>query len=161
MRPPGFDAEASVYRTRAWYYMGVSSVGDVGLHLAQQNCPPRCVQECIQGCRADGLSQTSCQRLCQRDCGAYGGGEPVSCGPCVNHAQTCTLCGGAVISRTCGGLPCGNGFCPQGTQCCDGLCCAADAKCCHDGHGCCDADQECASTLGVHYCIPDWLSGLF
>jgi hypothetical protein len=152
MKFPGFNAEASVYTTTRHYYAGMATVADSGsvYAAAQQACPPWCVEACEHGCRADGLSQGACATLCYRDCSAYGGGQPVSCGPCVDNVQTCTLCGGATATRSCGSVSCGNGSCPWNYQCCDGnSCCPPDAKYCHDGHGCCDAGQECGSFFGA------------
>ena len=163
MKLPGFNGEASVYTSARHYYAGTATVADNGsVYPAQQTCPPWCVEACEHGCRADGLSQNFCAKLCQSDCGAYGTAKPVSCGACVDNMQACTLCGGAQVTRGCGSLPCGDGFCPLSDQCCDGnTCCPADAICCHDGHGCCPAGQQCGSFLGVYYCVPNWLSGIF
>jgi hypothetical protein len=169
MNLPGFNAEASVYSTSVGYYMGRSPVQDSrSIYPAQQNyCPPWCIQDCLKGCLADGLSQKSCNELCQSDCGAYGSGRPVSCGPCVEGVQTCILCGGATTDISCGPLNCGDHFCPPGDvccgpgccpadnpQCCDGhTCCPADAQCCHDGHGCCPwYAPNCANIFGWHFC---------
>lgn len=161
MNLPGFKAEASIYATRRHYCAGADFFADNGcVYPAQQACPPECVQVCEKGCRADGLSQGFCAQLCQRDCGAYSSGQTVSCGPCVNSVQTCTVCGGGTVTRSCGGVSCGDTVCPMNYQCCDGnTCCPSDATCCHDGHGCCPAGQHCESVswLGLYYCLPNWV----
>jgi hypothetical protein len=183
MRLPGLTAESSLYRSTGRYHVtwsggsnapvsasitmvnrsqGVRPVpNSSAIPAAQQACPPSCVATCEHGCRADGLSPGSCATLCERDCSAYSSGQTVSCGPCVNNSQTCTLCGGATVTRGCGLVSCGSGACPFNFQCCDGTtCCPQDAQCCGDGHGCCAAGQECASFLGAYFCIPSFLSGL-
>src|SRR5215470_19514181 len=89
MNVPGFHAEASLYRTSGRYYMGGAHIQDGGrIYLAQQWCPPACVNACVSGCRADGESQSFCTKLCASDCSAYGGGIPLSCSPCVQSVQT-------------------------------------------------------------------------
>jgi hypothetical protein len=166
MELPGFNAEASVYATTRHYYAGMATVADDGsVHAAAEEvCPPRCVEICEHGCRADGLPPGTCGALCARDCNAYGDGLPLSCGPCVDNLQTCTVCGGGKVTVGCGFVSCGNESCPWNYQCCDGnACCPPDANCCHDGHGCCPAGSQCGSigAVGLYYCIPSWLSGLF
>ncbi len=162
MKLPGFNAEASIYTSARRYYAGTATVAVNGrVYPAQQKCPPECVEACEHACRADGLSPGTCGALCYRDCGAYGSGR---CGPCVDNVQTCWACGRGTYTVSCESVPCGSGSCPPNDQCCDGTtCCPADATCCHDGHGCCPAGQQCGSIgfLGLYYCVPNWLSGIF
>ncbi len=165
MNMPGFNAEASIYRTPGHYYMAPTAIYKNGsVQPAQQNCPPWCIQDCIAGCQADGLSKTRCTMLCNQDCSAYGTGRPISCGPCIQNVQTCILCGGATTTRSCGLAVCGNQVCSPGAQCCGPhccppLCCPADTHCCSDGDGCCPDGSLCASFFGIHFCLP-WLGGL-
>jgi hypothetical protein len=176
MRLPGLTAESSLYQsagryrttwsggsetqvsaslTRARSGMGVARARNNGANdPAIDLCPPKCVGACEEGCRADGLSPGSCATLCERECAAYSAGIVLSCGPCVDNRQSCIYCGGVTGSVGCGSVSCGSGSCPWNTQCCDGnMCCPLDAACCHDGHGCCAAGWECASVLGVYFCI--------
>jgi hypothetical protein len=165
MSMPGFNAEASVYRTSVRYYTGGIHVSNIGsIPAAQQFCPPSCIETCEHGCRADGLSPGACARLCNFDCNAYGTGEPLSCGPCVNNVQTCILCGGESTTRACDLVSCGGQLCSPGAQCCGPhccppTCCPEGAHCCSDGDGCCADGSVCASFLGIDFCIP-WLGGL-
>lgn len=163
MRLPQFTAEASIYAPTRHYYAGMAAVAGSGVvAAAHKDCPPECIEDCVHGCRADGLSAGTCGALCEYDCNAYTSGKLLGCGPCVNNTQTCTVCGGGQTTIACGSVPCGDGLCPVPNQCCDGnTCCPPDANCCHDGHGCCPAGQQCGNFLGVYYCIPNWLSGLF
>jgi hypothetical protein len=161
MNMPGFHAEASVYRTRAPYYGGATRVQDSrSIYPAQQDfCPPWCMYNCMHGCRADGLSESQCGELCSLDCGAYGTGKPLSCGPCVNNVQTCTYCGGYTDTRSCGLVSCGGQLCSPGAQCCGPhccppFCCPPGTHCCSDGHGCCPQGQVCASVFGWRFCLP-------
>lgn len=164
MKLPGFNAEASVYASTRHYYAGMATVADNGsVHAAAESCPPQCIEACEHGCRADGLSAGDCGALCSRECGAYAGGVTKSCGPCVDNIQTCTTCAGGTYPQGCGFVTCGSGSCPYNYQCCDGnACCPPGATCCHDGQGCCPAGSQCGSisTLGLYYCVPDWLSWL-
>jgi hypothetical protein len=148
MNIPGFYAEASLYRTSGRYYMGGAHIQDSGrIHPAQQQwCPPRCVTACEAACQHDGLSKSVCARLCLSDCTFYGAAIPLSCSPCVQSVQTCIVCGGETITRSCCETPCG-------PHCCPPFCCSGK-KCCDDGHGCCPDDQLCASLFGYHFCIP-------
>jgi hypothetical protein len=165
MSVPGFNAEASVYRTSLRYYTGGTHVLNSGsISPAQQFCPPSCIETCERGCRADGLSQSFCTRLCHLDCSAYGTGEPVSCGPCVDNVQTCILCGGESTTRSCDLVQCGGELCSPGAQCCGPhccppTCCPDGAHCCSDGDGCCPDGSLCASVFGFRFCIP-WLGGV-
>lgn len=160
MNLPGFNAEASVYRTRGHYYMARTATCESGrIEPALQNCPSWCVRDCLAGCHADGNSKSFCERLCSQDCSAYGTGEPVSCGPCVQNVQTCILCGGATTTRSCDLPVCGNEVCSPGAQCCGPhccppLCCPAGTHCCSDGDGCCPDGSICASLFGVGFCLP-------
>jgi len=162
MGVPGFNAEASVYRTSVCYYTGGTYVLNIGsISSAQQFCPPSCIETCEHGCRADGLSKSFCARLCSSDCSAYGTGEPVSCGPCVNNLQTCILCGGGTTTLSCNLVHCGGELCSPGAQCCGPhccppTCCPEGAHCCSDGDGCCPDGSLCASLFGIGFCIP-WL----
>ena len=169
MNLPGFNAEASVYTTTRRYYAGTASVADYGsVYPAQQTCPTWCVAACEGGCRGDGLSQKYCAKLCQYDCGAYGTGTPVSCGPCVGNLQTCTLCGGDTVTRGCSGTSvvcapgltnCG-GTCKNlsfdssncggcGIRCTSGICCegACGGTLCPDGMTCCSSPFNTCVTL--------------
>ncbi len=170
MKLPGFNAEASVYTTTRHYYAGTASVADYGgVYPAQQVCPPWCVAACKGGCRGDGLSQTYCAKLCQYDCGAYGTGTPVSCGPCVGNLQTCTLCGGDSVTRGCTSLVCDPGLTNCGGTCADltsnpsncgacgnscatGFCC--DGTCGTDCGGgiCCQGGVCCNTAIGIFCC---------
>jgi hypothetical protein len=160
MTMPGFNAEASAYRTSIRYYTSRTHLGQSGsISLAQQFCPPSCITTCERLCQKDGLSQSSCTRLCHLDCSAYGTGVPISCGPCVNNAQTCILCGGATVTRSCNLVHCGGNVCSPGAQCCGPhccppTCCPEGAHCCSDGDGCCPDGSTCASLFGIHFCIP-------
>jgi hypothetical protein len=162
MNVPGFNAEASAYKTKAAYYAGrAAAPSNPNIYpAATALCPPRCVDACEHGCRADGLSAGSCASLCAKECNAYTAGIILSCGPCVNNTQTCVTCGGGTTTVACGGIPCGGGSCPLDAQCCDGLCCGKSDVCCGDGHGCCAQGQTCESTFGIYYCVPNWLSFL-
>jgi|RhiMetdeSRZDD1v2_1073273.scaffolds.fasta_scaffold115536_3 hypothetical protein len=162
MNMPGFNAEASVYRTRVRYssYRGVTPVRDSRIIFpAQQYCPDKCVSECTHGCRADGLSQDDCDALCSVECDAYGSGLPLSCGPCVDYVQTCIYCGRGPDTRSCGLASCGGVTCSPGAHCCGPhccppTCCPVGTYCCSDGVGCCPEGQLCASIFGWHFCIP-------
>jgi len=165
MNVPGFSAEASVYKTSVPYYMGGAyALPSTGISAARQFCPPSCVQTCERLCQQDGLSQGACAKLCLSDCSAYGTGDPVSCGPCVNNVQTCILCGGASVTRSCNLVHCGGQACSPGAQCCGPhccppLCCPEGAHCCSDGDGCCPDGSACASLFGADFCIP-FIGGL-
>jgi hypothetical protein len=158
MKLPGFNAAASVYTTTRHYYAGMASVVDYGgVYPAQQACPSWCVDGCEHACRTDGGSQKTCAKLCQYDCGAYGTGTPVSCGPCVGNLQTCTLCGGDTVTRGCTSVVCGPGLTNCGGTCADldngpvfcGACgskCLAGTFCClgtKPGGGCCPNGASC------------------
>ena len=160
MNLPGFNAETSVYRTRGHYYMAGTAIRESGsIEPAQENCPVWCVRDCITGCQKDGLSGSFCARLCQQDCGAYGSGKPISCGPCVQNVQTCILCGGVTTTRSCDLIVCGNEVCSPGAQCCGPhccppTCCRPGTYCCADGDGCCQNGWSCESLFGWHFCLP-------
>jgi hypothetical protein len=149
MNIPGFYAEASLYRTSGRYYMDGAHIHDSGrIYPAQQQwCPPHCVTACEAACQHDGLSKSVCARLCLSDCTFYGAPIPLSCSPCVQSVQTCIVCGGETITRSCCDKPCG-------PHCCPPFCCTAGKKCCDDGSGCCLDDQLCASLFGFHFCLP-------
>jgi len=118
MKLPSFNAEASVYTTTRHYYAGMASVEDYGgVYPAQGACPQWCIQGCETACRADGESKQYCAKLCQFDCGAYGTGAVVSCGACVGSVQTCTLCGGVMVARSCTSVVCAPGLTNCGGTC--------------------------------------------
>jgi hypothetical protein len=160
MSMPGFNAEASLYATSIRYYLGGARARpSASLSPALQFCPPSCVATCESLCQKDGLSQSSCAKLCLSDCSAYGTGDPVSCGPCMNNVQTCVLCGGETVTRSCNLVHCGNNICSPGAQCCGPHCCPPDCcpdgtHCCSDGDGCCPNGWACANLFGVGFCIP-------
>jgi len=67
---------------------------------------------CADGCSvADSGGVPFCVKLCSQDYSAYGSGEPVSCGPCVQNVQTC-IC--ATTTRSCDLAVCGNNVCSPG-----------------------------------------------
>jgi hypothetical protein len=104
-------------------------------------------------------ARAACAKLCHSHCGAYGGGEPVSCGPCVQNVQTCILCGGATTTRSCDLVVCGDQICSPGAQCCGHHCCPPTwcpegTHCCSDGDGCCPDGSACGNIFGWHFCIP-------
>ena len=73
MNMPGFNTDASAYRTNGRYYMRGAPVQVSGtLRPAQQTCTPECIGRCESACRSDGNSQSFCQKLCSSDCEAYG-----------------------------------------------------------------------------------------
>jgi len=156
MKLPGFTAEASVYITARHYYAGTASVADYGgVYPAQQTCPPWCVGICEHACRTDGESQAVCTKLCQYDCGAYGTGAVVSCGSCVNNVQTCTLCGGDTVTRSCGtSVVCAPGLTNCGGTCknlsLDSFNCGACGQTCSGGMIC--TGGGCACPPGLTNC---------
>jgi hypothetical protein len=155
---PGFNAEASLYqsnehyrltsgdfalktaeitaeasvdsRTSRCYRNGVPIQEDRSINPALQFCPPRCVSDCVTNCRRDGLSLSFCHRLCLSDCSTYSS-LPLSCGPCINQRQSCTLCGGQTVTELCCDVRCGDGCCPDATDsCCAGVgCCPSGCIC--------------------------------
>ena len=92
MSVPGFNADASAYRTSRRYYMrGATAESSGALFPAQQACPPQCIRRCEAGCRADGNSQSFCQNLCRLDCEAYGLCEPLPPPPEFPTPWVCEL----------------------------------------------------------------------
>jgi hypothetical protein len=142
MRMAGFTAEASVYRTTERYYMGGAPVqNDRGVYPAlqficphpkpRQVCPSRCISDCVHNCLRDNPGSLNfCNSLCLCDCSTYSS-LPLSCGPCVNQLQTCTLCGGQTVTELCCDVPCGRGCCPDaGDSCCGGIGCCSQGDIC-------------------------------
>src|SRR5215467_3963028 len=138
MTIPGFNAEASVYKTkenycltsRGYYAGGVPLQNDGRIYPALQFCPPQCVSGCVANCYRDGLTSSFCQGLCLSDCSAYSS-LPLFCGPCVNQLRTCTRCGGQTVTELCCNVPCGGGCCPDaGDSCCGGIGCCSQGDIC-------------------------------
>jgi hypothetical protein len=141
MKMAGFTAEASVYRTTGRYYIGRAPVqDDRSIHPAlqfcphpvpPQFCPSKCINDCVANCLRDNPgSKSFCNSLCECDCSTYSS-LPLSCGPCVNQRQSCTLCGGQTVTELCCDVRCGDGCCPDATDsCCAGIgCCPSGCIC--------------------------------
>ena len=84
MSMPGFNAEASVYRTRTLYSANGLLLQPRGAVRPQSGCDLTCVGDCWGDCNdcwdlPQGPQRTACLRelgaclnSCKRDCGCYG-----------------------------------------------------------------------------------------
>lgn len=84
MTMPGFDAEASLYRTRTLYSANVLLGQARGAVRPQSDCDLTCVDTCWTDCQdcwelpqgpprtACYLGVQACKNRCNRDCGCHG-----------------------------------------------------------------------------------------
>ena len=71
MKPPGFTAEATLYRTSKFYWPSVSfAEANWAIHPAQQTGgrDPGCVSDCLDKCADRGSFTQACFNHCVKGC---------------------------------------------------------------------------------------------